>query len=126
VTVAAQVLKEERERGGGGGEEIRWWRRRLDIRWQLVGEDSSGLREDESGDGGDFARLRSGGVDEGAWGRTKSVGISPVRRKWGAWGRMKGAGRQHWIEGRKVPFYSGTGSQLGVCCAALVGYFLFF
>jgi hypothetical protein len=65
---------------------------------------------------------RSGG---GGGGLT-SGGSSLVRRKWGAWGRMKGAGSQHWIEGRKVPFYSGTGSQLGVCCAALVGYFLFF
>jgi hypothetical protein len=65
----------------------------------------------------------------GAWGRMKSVGILPVRRKseaGGAWGRMKGAGGQHWAEGRNVPFYSG--SQIRLClvgCSALVGCFLF-
>jgi hypothetical protein len=102
--VVAQVLEErerERERGGGGGEEIRWWRltiqrrqlgiRRwqLDIRWQLVSEDDSGLREDESGDGGDFARRRSGGADGGRMGKYEVGGDLAGEeevRGWGAHG----------------------------------------
>jgi hypothetical protein len=53
------------------------------------------LREDGSGDSGDLARQRSGGADRGAWGRTKSVGISPVRSKSEA-GRCMGKDKWRW------------------------------